>query len=55
MKTVTKPKQAASARQLDRWQLAVQAAIHALDMAHDRQCRRRLVMLYRSMQKAERR
>lgn len=61
--TITKPKQAASPRQLDRWQLVVLSAledVREIEVLHGkhvatRSLRRRLAALLVSMQRAERR
>lgn len=54
-RVVTKPTQAASARQLDRWQKRVTRAIAALEKADADTVLSELVALLRSMQHAERR
>lgn len=53
--TVTRPKQAASARTLDRWQLEVEAIIDNVKTGRIPGAQARLERLLRSMRGAERR
>jgi len=54
-KKVTKPKQAASARELDRWQITVQRISGAMVDGRHLDARVLLAALLRSMRRAERR
>ena len=55
MKKVTKPKQAASASQLDKWQITVQRISGAMVDGRHMDARVLLAALLRSMRRAERR
>ena len=55
MKKVTKPKQAASARELDRWQITVQRIMGAMADEDYASARAQLDALLRSMRRAEQR
>lgn len=55
MKKITKPRQAASARQLDRWQRDVKQALADLEAGMTGQVTGGLTRLLRSMERAERR
>jgi hypothetical protein len=54
-RTITRPRQAASARTLDRWQNVVKAAIREKETGYPAVTLHRLRRLLKSMERAERR